>query len=205
MNVITSKVDKKILAASLLSIGLASFPSQGILASETLMNGVQVQQQNTIKVSGVVSDSEGPIIGASVIEKGVKNNGTITDMDGNFQLSVKPGATLVISYMGYKKVEVKAAAGKVMNITMHQDSELLNEVVVVGFGTQKKVNLTGAVDVIDSKQMAERPVSNAFRLCRVQLLVFKSRNQAVASTPVLLLMYVVVRPSDRDHLVIRWY
>ena len=161
MNVITSKVDKKILAASLLSIGLASFPSQGILASETLMNGVQVQQQNTIKVSGVVSDSEGPIIGASVIEKGVKNNGTITDMDGNFQLSVKPGATLVISYMGYKKVEVKAAAGKVMNITMHQDSELLNEVVVVGFGTQKKVNLTGAVDVIDSKQMAERPVSNA--------------------------------------------
>ena len=169
------------------------------------MNGVQVQQQNTIKVSGVVSDSEGPIIGASVIEKGVKNNGTITDMDGNFQLSVKPGATLVISYMGYKKVEVKAAAGKVMNITMHQDSELLNEVVVVGFGTQKKVNLTGAVDVIDSKQMAERPVSNAFRLCRVQLLVFKSRNQAVASTPVLLLMYVVVRPSDRDHLVIRWY
>lgn len=161
MNVITSKVDKKILAASLLSIGLASFPSQGILASETLMNGVQVQQQNTIKVSGVVSDSEGPIIGASVIEKGVKNNGTITDMDGNFQLSVKPGATLVISYMGYKKVEVKAAAGKVMNITMHQDSELLNEVVVVGFGTQKKVNLTGAVDVIDSKQMAERPVANA--------------------------------------------
>ena len=161
MNVITSKMDKKMLAASLLSIGLASIPTQGILASETLMNGVQVQQQNTIKVSGVVSDSEGPIIGASVVEKGAKSNGTVTDLDGKFVLSVKPGATLVISYMGYKKVEVKAVAGKEMNVTMQQDSEALDEVVVVGFGTQKKVNLTGAVDVIDSKQMAERPVSNA--------------------------------------------
>ena len=161
MNVITSKMDKRILAASLLSIGLASIPSQGILASETLMNGVQVQQQQTIKVSGVVSDSEGPIIGASVVEKDAKSNGTVTDLDGKFQLTVKPGTTLVISYMGYKKVEVKAVAGKPLNVTMQQDSETLNEVVVVGFGTQKKVNLTGAVDVVDSKQLSERPVANA--------------------------------------------
>ena len=161
MNVITNKMDKKMLAASLLSIGLASIPSQGILASATLMNGVQVQQQNTIKVSGVVNDSEGPIIGASVVEKGAKGNGTVTDLDGKFVLNCKPGATLVISYMGYKKVEVQAVAGKTVNVTMQQDSEALDEVVVVGFGTQKKVNLTGAVDVIDNKQLSERPVSNA--------------------------------------------
>ena len=161
MNVITSKMDKKMLAASLLSIGLASIPTQGILASEALMNGVQVQQQNTIKVSGVVSDSEGPIIGASVVEKGAKGNGTVTDLDGNFSLNCKPGATLVISYMGYKKVEVQAVAGKTLHVTMQQDSEALDEVVVVGFGTQKKVNLTGAVDVVDSKQLSDRPISNA--------------------------------------------
>ena len=161
MNVITSKMDKKMFAASLLSIGLASIPTQGILASEVLMNGAQIQQQNTIKVSGVVSDSEGPIIGASIVEQGTNGNGTVSDLDGKFTLSVKPGATLVISYMGYKKVEVKAVAGKVMNVTMQQDSEALDEVVVVGFGTQKKVNLTGAVDVIDNKQLSERPVSNA--------------------------------------------
>ena len=162
MNIITSKVNRKILAASLLGIGLAGIPAQGMLASETLMKSVQVQQQQqSIHISGVVSDSEGPIIGASIVEKGVKGNGTVSDMDGKFNMSVKPGATLVISYMGYKKVEVKAEAGKEIQVNMQQDSELLNEVVVVGFGTQKKVNLTGAVDVIDSKQMAERPVSNA--------------------------------------------
>jgi len=163
MNIITNKMDKQVLAVSLLSISLASFPSLGILASSALAKngGAQVQQQNTIKVSGVVSDSEGPIIGASIVEQGTKGNGTVSDLDGKFTLSVKPGATLVISYMGYKKVEVKAVAGKVMNVTMQQDSEALDEVVVVGFGTQKKVNLTGAVDVIDNKQLSERPVSNA--------------------------------------------
>ncbi|HBF05416.1 MAG TPA: SusC/RagA family protein, partial [Prevotella sp.] len=154
-------MDKKMLAASLLSIGLASIPTQGILASETLMNRVQVQQQQTIKVSGIVSDAEGPIIGASIVEQGTKSNGTVSDLDGKFTLSVKPGATLVISYMGYKKVEVRAEAGKLIQVKMVQDSEALGEVVVVGFGTQKKVNLTGAVDVIDNKQLSERPVANA--------------------------------------------
>lgn len=154
------KTDTKILAASLLSIGLSSIPFIGSMAHETLAKSTEIQQQQSLKVSGVVSDGEGPIIGASIKEKGT-SNGTVTDLDGKFNLSVKPGATIIISYMGYKKVEMKAVGGKLMNVTMHQDSELLNEVVVVGFGTQKKVNLTGAVDVVDSKQLAERPVANA--------------------------------------------
>ena len=145
------KTDTKILAASLLSIGLSSIPFIGSMAHETLAKSTEIQQQQSLKVSGVVSDGEGPIIGASIKEKGT-SNGTVTDLDGKFNLSVKPGATIIISYMGYKKVEMKAVGGKLMNVTMHQDSELLNEVVVVGFGTQKKVNLTGAVDVVDSKQ-----------------------------------------------------
>ena len=103
----------------------------------------------------------GPVIGASVVEKGNPSNGTITDIDGNFSLSVKPGATLLISYIGYKSQEVQAISGKSVNITLKEDTEMLDEVVVVGFGTQKKVNLTGAVDVIDNKQLQERPVANA--------------------------------------------
>ena len=112
MNLITNKMDKRILAGSLLSISLAGVPSVGVFANGGQTQRALVQQQQTIKVSGVVSDNEGPIIGASIVEKGAKSNGTVSDLDGNFNLSVKPGASLVISYMGYKKVEVKAEAGK---------------------------------------------------------------------------------------------
>ena len=160
MNLKTYNVDPKVIAASLLTLGLAVSPSTQIFAS-SVKAVAQVQQQQNIKVSGTVKDADGVIVGASIVEKGAKNNGTITDMDGKFSINVRPGATLVITYMGCKPVEVKAVAGKTLNVTMDQDSELLNEVAVVGFGTQKKVNLTGAVDVVDSKQLASRPVANA--------------------------------------------
>lgn len=96
------KTDTKILAASLLSIGLSSIPFIGSMAHETLAKSTEIQQQQSLKVSGVVSDGEGPIIGASIKEKGT-SNGTVTDLDGKFNLSVKPGATIIISYMGYKR------------------------------------------------------------------------------------------------------
>lgn len=89
------------------------------------------------------------------------SNGTITDMDGNFALSVKPGAVLLISYIGYKPQEVQAVAGKAIKITLKEDTEMLDEVVIVGFGTQKKVNLTGAVGTLSSKELKERPVTSA--------------------------------------------
>lgn len=99
--------------------------------------------QQTKKVTGRVVDLQGPIIGASVVEKGT-TNGTVTDLDGNYTLNVKPGATLVISYLGYKPQEVKVGnQGKVF-VTMEYSSENLNEVVVVGYGVQKKKLLTGA-------------------------------------------------------------
>lgn len=120
-----------------------------------------VQQQQQIKVTGTVNDDMGPVIGASVVEKGNSSNGTITDMDGNFALSVKPGAVLLISYIGYKPQEVQAVAGKAIKITLKEDTEMLDEVVIVGFGTQKKVNLTGAVGTLSSKELKERPVTSA--------------------------------------------
>lgn len=195
------KTDTKILAASLLSIGLSSIPFIGSMAHETLAKSTEIQQQQSLKVSGVVSDGEGPIIGASIKEKGT-SNGTVTDLDGKFNLSVKPGATIIISYMGYKKVEMKAVGGKLMNVTMHQDSELLNEVVVVGFGTQKKVNLTGAVDVVDSKQLAERPVANAVQALQGAAPGLQITQLAVACLLVLVSMFVVVQPLDKVLLVI---
>ena len=118
---------------------------------------LETQQQQTL--SGTVTDTNGePIIGASILVKGT-NSGTITDLNGHFQLNVRPGATLVISYIGYKKVEVAAQAN--MKVSLAENNRELNEVVVVGYGTQKKVNLTGAVANVDvDKAIASRPITD---------------------------------------------
>lgn len=115
------------------------------------------------KISGSIKDVKGePIIGATVMEKGT-NNGTVSDMDGNFTFDVNPEGTLHITYIGYANLEVPIAGKNVFNIQLREDTELLDEVVVVGFGTQKKINLTGAVSVISSKELKERPVTNAIQ------------------------------------------
>lgn len=106
-----------------------------------------VLQQKAI--SGKVVDSKGEsIIGANVMEKGT-TNGTITDFDGNFSLKVSANSTIVISYIGYQSIEVSAAQIKAGGqITLKEDTELMDEVVVVGYGTQKKATLTGSVSSI---------------------------------------------------------
>ena len=105
------------------------------------------EQQQSITVTGVIVDANGePVIGASVVEKGTTNGG-ITDIDGRFRISVKTGSILQISYVGYKSQEIKATPN--MKIILIEDSEQLNEVIVVGYGQQKKVNLTGAVASVD--------------------------------------------------------
>ena len=97
-----------------------------------------------VNVSGkVTSATDGePITGASVVEKGT-TRGTVTDIDGNFKLEVNSGATLVISYLGFKTIEVKATPS--MNIALEENAKSLNEVVVTGYTTQRKADLTGAV------------------------------------------------------------
>ena len=116
------------------------------------------QQQATCK--GTVKDATGEgVIGASVKVKG-GTGGTVTDIDGNFSLAgVKKGDVLVISSIGYNTMEV-TYQGAPLNVLMEEDSATLDEVVVVGFGTQKKVNLTGAVSTVDSKTLAARPVNS---------------------------------------------
>lgn len=118
-------------------------------------------QSSTINVKGVVNDAMGPVIGASVVEKGNATNGTITDIDGNFSLKVPSDATLTISFIGYKTVELPVAGKTSFTVTLKEDSEMLDEVVVVGFGTQKKVNLTGSVGLATAKEIEARPVANA--------------------------------------------
>lgn len=151
--------NRKALAALLLCTGFIAGQPLTVRATGNEQSVQTVQQQ--IRVSGTVSDALGPVIGASVVEKGNTSNGTITDVNGNFSLSVPSGATLLISYIGYKAQEVQAVAGRVIDVTLKEDTEMLDEVVVVGFGTQKKVNLTGSVGIATAKELESRPVSSA--------------------------------------------
>ncbi len=95
------------------------------------------------KVTGKVSDDQGPAIGVSVMEKGT-NNGVITDMDGNYVITVKPGATLVFSSIGYANQEIVVGSQSVINVLLKEDAEFLDEVVVVGYGTMKRSDLSGS-------------------------------------------------------------
>src|SRR5690554_3143355 len=98
--------------------------------------------QNIVQVSGKVVDIQNePMIGVSVLEKGT-TNGTITDIDGNYQISVRQGATLVFSYIGYITQE-KTVSANTLNVTMDEDMQALDEVVVIGYGVQRKSSLTG--------------------------------------------------------------
>ena len=112
-----------------------------------------------ITVRGHVKDALGAVIGANVVEKGNTANGTITDLDGNFTLSVPKGATLVVSFIGYKTQEVTAASSVV--VTLQDDAELLNEVVVIGYGTVKKNDATGSVTAIKPDKLNKGLTTNA--------------------------------------------
>ena len=121
---------------------------------------VEAVQQTTKKVTGTISDSQGPVIGASVVEKGT-TNGTVTDFDGNFTLNVKPGATLVVSYIGYTTQEIAVGNQANFNITLKEDNALLDEVVVVGYGVQKKKLVTGATVQVKGEDIAKLNTTNA--------------------------------------------
>ena len=119
-----------------------------------------VSQQNTYNLTGNVVDEHGvPIIGANILVKGT-TNGVVTDIDGNFTLQVAPGDVLQVSYIGYNTAEIKINGEKTLSITLRENSEALDEVVVVGYGTQTKVNLTGAVSTISNDELLDRPVTN---------------------------------------------
>ena len=116
-------------------------------------------QKDKLKdISGIILDANGePVIGASILEKGTTNGG-ITDMDGKFALTVKEGAVLQVSYIGYQTQEVKAS--QAVRITMKEDAELLDEVVVVGYGISKKSDITGAVASVKGDLLSKQPVGD---------------------------------------------
>lgn len=129
-----------------------------LAASETSSSPkVENVQQNEVTVKGVVKDANGEaIIGASVIEKGNAKNGTVTDLDGNYTLKVKRGATLTISYIGYISQETKGG-----NIILEEDLKSLNEVVVIGYGTQKKADVTSAVVSVKAEDFTKGNFNDA--------------------------------------------
>jgi len=139
---------------------LLSLSAIGGLAISPVPAMAEVAQAKTIKVSGQVVDQSGePLIGATVKLKGA-NSGSVTDFDGNFQMDVPSDATLQISYVGYKDREF-AVRGRadLGQIQLESDALMLEQVVVVGYGTQKKADLTGSVSVVDAEEL--KRTSNA--------------------------------------------
>ena len=155
----------KIAGASLL---LLCISPQFAVADGFKQDAVTIMQQQNLKVSGVVTDEAGePLIGVSVLVKGT-TLGNITDLNGRFSLDVPEGSILEISYIGYKTQSIKAQR-EPMNIVLKEDAQKLDEVVVVGFGTQKKVNLTGSVSAVTGDDISKRPVANAAILLQGQI------------------------------------
>ena len=125
-------------------------------------------QQATKKITGTVVDASGPVIGASVVEKGKSGNGVITDFDGNFSLTVSHGATLVISYIGYETQEIKVGNQSTLSITLKEDNAQLDEVVVIGYGVQKKKLVTGATVQVKGDDIAKLNTTNALAAMQSQ-------------------------------------
>ena len=130
------------------------------LAALLLCNVSFLLAQGPVKVTGKVVDNMGePMIGVSIQEKGT-TNGVISDFDGNYNLSVKQGAVLVFSYIGYVMQEHQAVAGT-LNVTLKEDTKALEEVVVVGYGVQKKSSVTGAISQVKAEDMQNRTITSA--------------------------------------------
>ena len=146
---------KQIIFSALLTLSAVGGLS---ICPTTAMASVQ---QQTIKVSGQVVDHEGePLIGATIKVKGAQN-GVITDFDGNFQIDAPSNATLVVSYVGYKDREIAVRGRAIIEkIELESDSQLLDQVVVIGYGTQKKADLTGSVSVVNADELKRVSHSN---------------------------------------------
>jgi TonB-linked SusC/RagA family outer membrane protein len=118
-------------------------------------------QQQTRRITGTVVDNNGePVVGANVVQKENSRNGTVTDADGKFSLDVPPNATLKISFIGYLAREVAVGGQSSIDVTLTEDVGLLDEVVVIGYGTQKKASVTGAIATLQAEKVEDIPVAN---------------------------------------------
>src|SRR5574344_629016 len=114
----------------------------------------------SITAKGVVRDSNGePIPGANVLQQG-STNGTITDFDGNYSLNVPSNAKLVFSFIGYKNIILDVSGKKILDVSLKEDTKTLDEIVVIGYGTAKKSDVTGSIATVNEKTLKEGPTSN---------------------------------------------
>ena len=141
---------------------------KNIIVSQKVSTTPSASKGKGHPVTGKITDSKGePIIGASVKAKGT-NLGTVTDVDGNFSMDVPVGADLEISYVGFRTQTVKSP-GKQVSVNLMEDTEALDEVVVIGYGAKKKANLIGAVSTVTANEIKDRPVSSVGQMLQGQV------------------------------------
>ena len=163
----SSLIDLNVFRKVLIGLGISSslfYPNNALADSYlTSKNEVTTTVQQTKKITGNVTNTAGePIIGATVLEKGNTTNGTITDIDGNFTINLPATATLSISYIGYITQEIQVGYQTSFKVVLKDDTKTLDEIIVVGYGSQKKANLTGAVSSVKMDEaLGDRPLLNA--------------------------------------------
>lgn len=163
----SSLIDLNVFQKVLIGLGISSslfYPNNALADSYlTSKNEVTTTVQQTKKITGNVTNTAGePIIGATVLEKGNTTNGTITDIDGNFTINLPANATLSISYIGYITQEIQVGYQTSFKVVLKDDTKTLDEIIVVGYGSQKKANLTGAVSSVKMDEaLGDRPLLNA--------------------------------------------
>jgi TonB-linked SusC/RagA family outer membrane protein len=181
---------------------LASLPIRA-LADEKKMLPESTQQSVTTK--GTVTDSEGiPLVGVNVVVKGT-TNGTITNIDGEFSIDAPMGSVLQFTYVGYVIQEVTVTGSGNLSITLKEDSQLMDEVVVVAYGTQKKANLTGAVSSVNFNDVATMPVANTTNMLQGRLpgvVLTNSGAQAGNDTPEIRIRGVGTLSDNNDPMVV---
>ena len=158
----------------------------------------------SVMVKGVVKDTSGEaIIGASVLEKGT-TNGTITDFDGNFALNVSKNAVLVVSFVGYKNEEISVAGKSSLKITLKEDSKALEEVVVIGYGTQRKGDVTSSVASVKADNFVKGAVKDVGQLIQGKVAGLAITNLTVTRREVLRYVFVVQIPLV-ELIQLLWY
>lgn len=149
---------QEVLDAIVTPIGLKyTIKNRHIVLTQKALKASSISQRSQ-KVTGVISDAMGSIVGVSVVQKGT-TNGTVTDIDGKYSIDVPSNATLEFSFVGYISQDIVVKEQSVINVLLKEDTQALDEVVVVGYGTQKKANLSGSVSSISAEQIVNRPTT----------------------------------------------
>lgn len=160
-SILESLLDNTNLGYYITERQVSIYKNEIVKATASEESKVEAPAQQKRKITGQILDEEGePIIGANIMEKGT-TNGIVSDFDGNFTLNVSDNAVLSISYIGYISQEINTAGKTTFNITLIEDSQALEEVVVIAYGEQKRSSFTGSAAVVSSEAISKRPVTNA--------------------------------------------